>query len=142
MPVVHRLKKLHTLSERLASLGIMWTQLRASLISLNTIVLWWSEGFQRGPSIYSPWCRETEVSTEITDWSKIMKFTDWCILPLTITIKPPPPPVSCQRCTKLYMHKIFDLTLIFDNIMIDLVNNTFWQIIYYILNMICTISAY
>ena len=51
-------------------------------------------------------------------------------------------PMSCQRCKNLYMHKIFDFILIFDNIMIDLVNNICWQIIYYFFCIICTIYAY
>ena len=39
-------KKLHPLSERLASLSIMGAQLRASLKSPNIIVLWWSDVFE------------------------------------------------------------------------------------------------
>ena len=39
-------RKLHPLSERLASLGIMGEPLKVPLIILNTIVLWWSDGIQ------------------------------------------------------------------------------------------------
>ena len=44
-------KRLHLLSERLKPLK-----------PLNTIMLWWSEGFQDGSSIGSPWCLEMPVS--------------------------------------------------------------------------------
>ena len=39
-----RMEKLHPLSDRLAYFGIMWAYLMAPR---NTIVLSWSEGFQR-----------------------------------------------------------------------------------------------
>ena len=40
------MKTLTLAVERLASLGIIGTQLRASLKPINTIMLWWCEGFQ------------------------------------------------------------------------------------------------
>ena len=42
----HTGRILHLLSERLASLGIMEVQLRASLKHLDTIVRWYSRGFR------------------------------------------------------------------------------------------------
>ena len=54
-------KNWHRLSERLASLGIMGDQLRATLRPLNSIGLWWFEGCQSGPQL-SPWYREMPVS--------------------------------------------------------------------------------
>ena len=49
------------MSERLASLGIMWAQLRAPLKTLNTTVLWCTGGFQ-GALNWAPWHRETPDS--------------------------------------------------------------------------------
>ena len=45
-------KKIHPLSKRLASFRILGAQLKAPFKLLNTIVLWWSEGFQGGSQLF------------------------------------------------------------------------------------------
>ena len=59
--------KIHTLSERLAFLGIMEAQLTASLKPINTIVLWWSKGFQGGP----------QLGPTIVSWTAICFIADF-----------------------------------------------------------------
>ena len=44
-------EQLHTLSERLASLGIMGEELRVPLKLFNTLVLWWFQRFQQGSQL-------------------------------------------------------------------------------------------
>ena len=55
-------KKVHPLSERLASLGMMGAQLKAPLKPLSMIVVWRYEEFQEGPQLGPPWCRKMSVS--------------------------------------------------------------------------------
>ena len=43
-------------------LSAQWGTIKGPLKPLNTIVLWWYEGFPERPSIGPPWCRETLVS--------------------------------------------------------------------------------
>ena len=57
-------RKLHPLSDSLTSLGIMGAQIKIILKPFNTILMWWSEGFQG--------CRETPVSrASMHVWSRL-----------------------------------------------------------------------
>ena len=59
-------KILHRLSKRLVSLGIMEDQLRASLKTSNTIVLWYLRGF-RGPPQSDPMMPRHVIISDTSD---------------------------------------------------------------------------
>ena len=89
-----RLEKFHLLSERLASVGIIEAQLRAPLKPLNTIALWWTEGFQ-GVLQGSIWCREMLVSQKLYVWSLLFFQSGHMWIGVTSVrtqCKPPNPP--------------------------------------------------
>ena len=71
-----RLQKLHTLSSRLAFLGIMGAQLMAALKPFNTLVLWWSEEFY-GAFNWAPRAAERRYFLGIR--FIILRFPGWVI---------------------------------------------------------------
>ena len=61
-------KKLHPLSERLVSPGIMGAQLGAPIKSLNMIVLLWSEGHQGSPQLGLHDAKRCQSVGQLSPW--------------------------------------------------------------------------
>ena len=74
-------QKLHLLCERLASLGIIWGQLVASLKLLNTILLWLSNGFQGGPQFGSHDAKRRWSLGQLYVWSLLFFLCGYTTVP-------------------------------------------------------------
>ena len=54
-----------------------WPLKEITFKSLNTVVLWLSEGFQGTFNIYSIWCRKTQFSLKAVVWLMLFRKSGW-----------------------------------------------------------------
>ena len=75
-----RLKKLHPLSKRLTTVGIMWAQLRVPLKTFNKLILWWYEEFKRGLQLAPNDAGRRWSLGQLYVWSLLFyqKGVPWC----------------------------------------------------------------